>query len=62
MNDSLLEKKRGHGFVQHSVRKKCVCKVHFFHEGGSHHIETSPLILRVNQWTRFYIIRASVVK
>ena len=26
-----------------------------FHDGGPYHIETSPLICRVNQWTGFYI-------
>ena len=25
-----------------------------FYEGGPYHIETSPLIYRVNQWTGFY--------
>ena len=28
----------------------------------SHHIETSPLICRVNQWTGFYMIKTSVKK
>ena len=27
-----------------------------------YHIETSPLICRANQWTGFYMIRASVMK
>ena len=26
-----------------------------FHDGGRHHIETSPLICSTNQWTGFYI-------
>ena len=34
----------------------------FFHHGGSDHIETSPLICRVNQWTGFYMIGTSVMK
>ena len=33
-----------------------------FHDGGPFHIETSPLICRVNQWTSFYMITASVMK
>ena len=27
-----------------------------FHDGGSYHIKTSPLVSRVNPWTGFYII------
>ena len=30
--------------------------------GGPYHIETSSLICRANQWTGFYMIRASVMK
>ena len=33
-----------------------------FHDGGRYHIEASPLIFRVNQWTGFYMITASVMK
>ena len=33
-----------------------------FHDGGRHHIETSPLICRANQWTGFYMIWTSVMK
>ena len=33
-----------------------------FHDAGPYHIETSPLIWRVNQWTGFYIVGASVMK
>ena len=33
-----------------------------FHDGGSYHIETSPLICRANHWTGFYMITASVMK
>ena len=33
-----------------------------FHDGGRYHIETSPLICRVNQWTGFYMITPSVMK
>ena len=33
-----------------------------FHDGGPHHIETSPLICSVNQGTGFYMIRTSVMK
>ena len=32
------------------------------HDGGCHHIETSLLICRANQWTGFYLITASVMK
>ena len=28
----------------------------------NHHIETSPLICRTNQWTGFYMIGTSVMK
>ena len=31
-------------------------------DGGRYHIETSPLICSVNQWTGFYMITASVMK
>ena len=33
-----------------------------FHDGGPYHIETSPMICRGNQWTRFYMIGTSVMK
>ena len=33
-----------------------------FNGGGRNHIETSPLICSVNQWTGFYMIKASVMK
>ena len=33
-----------------------------FHGGGRYHIETSPLICGVNQWTGFYMITATVMK
>ena len=33
-----------------------------FHDGGSYHIETSPLICRANQWTGFYMIGTSAMK
>ena len=33
-----------------------------FHNGGPHHIETSPLICRESQWSSFYMIRISVTK
>ena len=36
--------------------------VYIFHDGGSYHIETSPLIYSANQWTDFYIIGVSVMK
>ena len=33
-----------------------------FHDGGRYYIETGPLICSANQWTGFYMIRASDVK
>ena len=33
-----------------------------FQEGGPHHIETSPLICRANEWTGYCMIGASVMK
>ena len=33
-----------------------------FHNGGRYHIKTSPLICSANQWTRLYMITASVMK
>ena len=33
-----------------------------FHDGGRYHIQTSPLICSVNQWTGFYMTAASVMK
>ena len=33
-----------------------------FHDEGSYHIETSPLICSANQWTGFYMIWISVIK
>ena len=33
-----------------------------FHYGGPYLIETNPLIYSGNQWTGFYMIRASIVK
>ena len=32
------------------------------HDGGSYHIETSPLICYANQWTGFYMMTAPVMK
>ena len=31
-------------------------------DGGTYHIEISPLICSVNQWTGFYMIRTSIMK
>ena len=33
-----------------------------FHDGGRHHIETSPLICSTNQWAGFSMITAAVMK
>ena len=30
--------------------------------GGRYHIETSPFVCGANQWTGFYMIKASVMK
>ena len=35
---------------------------YLFHNGGPCHVETSPLIYSVNQWTGFSMIGTSVVK
>ena len=32
------------------------------HDGSPHYIETSPLICKANQWSGFYMVRASVMK
>ena len=37
-------------------------KIYLFHDGGSNHIETSPLTCRANQLTGFYIVGTSVMK
>ena len=36
--------------------------VKLFHDIGSYHIETSPLICYANQWTGFYMIGTYVMK
>ena len=33
-----------------------------FYDRGSYHVETSPLICRVTQWSRFYMIGTSVME
>ena len=35
---------------------------YLFHNAGTYHIETSPLICCPNQWTGFYVIGTSVLK
>ena len=35
---------------------------YLFHDGGSYHIETSPLNCIANQWTGFYMVGTSVMK
>ena len=47
--------------VDHLVLKPIFCVCHF-HDGGSYHIETSPLICRANEWTGFYMIGTSAMK
>ena len=43
------------------VFREIVCFYYLFHDRGRYHIETSPLICRVNQWTHFYMITASII-
>ena len=38
------------------------CLAWLFHDGGLYHIETSPLICHLNQWTGFYMTGTSVLK
>ena len=33
-----------------------------FHDGGPYHIETSPLIRRVTQWTGFHMMGTSITE
>ena len=35
---------------------------YLFHDGGSYHIETSPLIFSASQWAGFYMIETPVIK
>ena len=59
-----LDKFEGSDFKYDNSFLKMLPKTlnYHFHDGGSYHIETSPLICRANQWTDFYMITASVVK
>ena len=41
---------------------RVVSNFRLFHDEGSYHIETSPLICRANQSTGFYMIGTSVMK
>ena len=34
----------------------------FFHDGGAHHKDTSPLICSANQWSGFYMTGTYVLK
>ena len=38
------------------ITKKVACCCELFHDGGSYHIETSPLICSTNQWIGFCMI------
>ena len=38
------------------------CSLTLSYDVGRYHIETSPLICGVNQWTGFYMISSSVMK
>ena len=35
--------------------------LYIFHDGGSYHTRTSPLIYKANQWTGFYVIGTSAM-
>ena len=35
--------------------------IQFFHDAGSYHIDTSPLIWSADQWTGFYMIGKSIM-
>ena len=47
------------------IYKSALVYLQLFHDRGSYHIETSPLICSANQrnqWTGFYLIGTSVMK
>ena len=41
-----------------NLPQSSIKKVSQSHDGGRYHIETSPLVCSVNQWTGFYKITA----
>ena len=47
--------------IQHSFSVFQYLYFKLFHDGGSYHIETNPLICSAYQWTSFYMIGASVM-
>ena len=61
--DKRLARKQqiNHMALKLNKRQCYVVKINF-HDGGRHHIETSPLIYPANQWTGFYMITAFVMK
>ena len=42
--------------------QNAIYSLELFRDGGSYHIETSPLVCRANQWTGFDMILISVTK
>ena len=42
--------------------KKEILVLNVKHDGGHYHVETTPLICRINKRTGFYMIGASVMK
>ena len=52
------------GFFERNIRQDLQLKLNlnFFHDRGSYHIETSPLLCSANQWTGFYMKGTSVMK
>ena len=49
-------KVKTHGFLE------CGQSFELCYDGGSYHIETSPLVCSANQWTCFYIIETTIMK
>ena len=39
-----------------------ILSIELFHDGGSYHMVTNPLICMANQWTGFYMIRTFVME
>ena len=53
---SQCQGKKTHGFLE------CGQSFELCYDGGSYHIETSPLVCSANQWTYFYIIGTTIMK
>ena len=39
-----------------------IFRLYLFHDGGTYHIDTNPLIHIANQWTDFYMTGTTVMK